>query len=348
MWGSGSKYLAPFEAFQDNGLQHVADEGNVTVRNGIIDGVKNTGLSVISSPGGTTVLDPVIYQNILINNTKYIGVYGGTSMQYGVNYEFRDLYFRESTNTYDFIGTPDVNYFISMNGTDKTSFIGNTFDDSKANTFQDSTGIETFGTRIDNGMDAPAYRVTPFKGFTAENYSMYFQTFGSAVPNTGTAVPYTTNNIVAEWIAGTSYKFYKCILNHTSSGATHPGADPTHWELITFDEDGDPSYHADWDAGDAQTDYPWDDLRLEADSEWNLKGIGLRGNERNTNYTTFQWFVDDNGDDTGNLELSGETDPTNFERQSEDVGRWVRCKAHIKLAGGSFVDEWVNSWTLVN
>jgi len=40
MWGSGSKYLAPFEAFQDNGLQHVADEGNVTVRNGIIDGVK--------------------------------------------------------------------------------------------------------------------------------------------------------------------------------------------------------------------------------------------------------------------------------------------------------------------
>jgi len=67
MWGSGSKYIAPFQAFQDNGLQHVADEGNVTVRNGIIDGVPNTALSVISSPGGTAVLAPVIYQNLLHN-----------------------------------------------------------------------------------------------------------------------------------------------------------------------------------------------------------------------------------------------------------------------------------------
>lgn len=350
MVSSGSKWISPFQAFQDNADQYVTDEGKVTMRNFIIDGVPNTAISLISSPGGSPTTEPAIIQNFLVNETRDLGTYGGASMQYGVYWEMRDGYFKDASNSYDFIGGTEHNYYISMNGTDKVSCVNLTSDNAKGSLFG-STGTvdDIIGTATDNAMADIEYLVPQFKGRTTTQYKgIYFETFGSSVPNSGTAVPYTTGDIVARWIPGTSYRFYNCKLGHTSSGATHPESDGTHWEIITFDSEGDPSYHVDWDAGDPQTNYPFDDFRQRSNSIWNIKGMGLKSNERNTNYTSFQWMIDDNGDDSGNLELAGETDPNRFEAGSEDVGRYVRCKAYVKLPGGGVSTAWLGSWTLVN
>lgn len=350
MVSSGSKWIAPFQAFQDNALQYVTDEGKVTVRNFIIDGVPNTAISLISSPGGTPSSEPAVIQNFLVNGTRDLGAYGGTSMQYGVPWELRDGYFKDASNTYDFIGGTEHNYYISMNGTDPVNCVNITYDNAKGSLFGSTGDVDDIiGTTVDNSMPDIEYNVPQFKGRTTDQYKgIYFQTFGSAVPNSGTAVPYTAGDIVARWIEGSSYRFYNCELGHTSSGATHPEDDAVHWEIITFDSEGDPSYHVDWDAGDPQTNYPFDDFRLIADSYWNLKGMGLRSNFRNTNTTTYQWYINDSASETGMKSVNGQVKPDDYEVSSEDSKRYVRCKSYFKPVPGQIIEQWLDSWIQVN
>lgn len=348
MVSSGSKWLGPFQPFQDNADQYVPDEGNVTMRNFIIDGVPNTALSLISSPGGTPTAEPVIIQNGVISSTRDLGMYGGASMQYGVSWELRDLYFIDASNDYDFIGESEHTHFIDMNGTDNVDFINIRYDNSKPNLFESTGAVDDIiGTTLDNSMPGIEYNVPQFKGRTTTQYKgIYFQTFGSAVPNSDTAVPYTTGDIVARWIEGTSYRFYNCKLGHTSSGATHPEDDAVHWEPITFDSEGDPSYHADHDSGDPQVNYPFDDFRLTADSYWNLKGMGLRSNFRNTNTSTYQWFISNSASETGMKAVAGQVKPE-FEKSTEDVNRFVRLRAYFKPSPGAIIEQWLGDWEQV-
>jgi len=344
-WASGVNWRKPFEPFQDAGIQEVNDEGKVKIWNFILDFVPNSAVSIINASGGTPTDEPVWFKNGLINDVGDLAVYGNSSMTHGVKHLFENLYFRQANNTYnEKPGATVHSYFVSMNGSDPNDWKNITSDNSKTNIFQDLTDIDNLiGTTTDNSMPAPQYNHPPFPGRIASQFGIYTEDYEN-----GTKVVYQVDDIVRMDIVGTGMRFYNCILGHTSSGSTHPNTDATHWEPIQFDEDGDATYEVDFDAGDNLTYEPWDDLRLVADDPWNIKGFGLRANFRNTDVTTFQWFVADDSSGTNTKELAGEKDPLYFERNFEDISKYVRCRAHIKLAGGSFVDEWLNSWTLVN
>lgn len=348
IYASADLWKAPFQPFQDNGFQWVVDEGRNVMRNGIIDGSANSPISVISSSVGTPDSDPAVIENVLINDTRDLGIYIGASVNQGVSWEYRNVYFNNANNTYNELTEATVSqYFISYNGSDKSSFINMTWDNSKPNLFEDETGLEIFGTVQDNAMSNPEYRNHGFPDRIAEQIEIYNESYTLA-PRVGDKIDYNLDDIGIRWLPGTSYRFYNCILAHTSSGSTHPESDPTHWELIQWDEEGDPSYDAAWDSGDSQSYYPPDDFRLVSNTTWNLEGMGLSSNERNTNYTYFQWMIDDNGDDSGNLELAGKTDPNELEIFAEDRGRYVRCKAYVKLPGGGISTAWLGDWVQVN
>ena len=342
-WGAGVNFKKPFEPFQDAGLQQVSDEGKVFIRNFIIDWVPNSAVSIINAAGGTP-LYPVVFQNGLINDVGDLAVYGNSSMTHGVKHEFRNLYLRQANNTYDDKpGATVHNYFASMNGTDPNDWIATTYDNSKANLFQDVSDIDDIiGTTVDNTMPAPDYNHPPFPNRIASQYSVYTEDYEG-----GTKVVYPLDYIVSMDIVGTGRRYYNCILGHTSSGSTHPDTDAVHWQLIRFDEEGDASYEVDFDAGDVLTFDPWDDLRLKANSTWNLKGMGLRSNFRNTNTTTYQWFIDDDGSDAGSKAVAGQV-TREFEVSSEDKGRYIRLKAYFKPSSGPEVEVWINNWTQVN
>lgn len=345
IYAAGSKWKDAFQQFQDNGFQHVADEGKVKVRNGIIDGTPNSPFSIISSPGGTPTSEPVVFQNILVNDTRDLGVYGGSSMQYGVKYEFRDMYFRAANDTYNELTEAAVsNYFVSMNGTDENNWVNTTWDNSKPNLWESSSQIDDIiGSQQDNDMPAPDYNKGPFPGKTAEKFEVYSEEYPSWSSRTGDKVVYTSGDVVRRDLVGTGQRFYECILGHTSSGSTHPESDAVHWTLITWDSNCFPSYHASWTSGGTQNYYPCDDFRLTADSYWNLKGMGLRSNFRNTNTTTYQWYIDDNGDETGMKAVAGQVKPE-FEKSTEDYGRYVRLKVYFKPSPGAIIEQWLGDW----
>lgn len=337
----------PFQQYQDNGGQYATDNGPNTFRNGIIDGAANTALSVLpftATPSG----EPIIIENILFNENRYIGIYTGTS-ESGSDWIFRNLYFKDFNNTYPELSEGSTaNYVISENNDDRMSFINITKDNTRSNLFENSGVVDDIiGTQNDNAMPDIEYRMPSFPGRSVEQIEYYTEEYASWSTRAGDKVAYSTDDIVIRPIVGTGIRYYNCISGHTSSSSTHPEDDATKWEVIYWDESGWPSYHVNHDAGDDQTFYGWDDLRLVADSHWNLLGIGLSSNERNTNYTYFQWYIDDNGDETGMKELAGMT-KLELPKSIEDIGRYVRLKAYVKLAGGSIVEEWVNSWTLVN
>src|SRR5688572_9484384 len=344
-WGADGRWKHPFEPFQDNGGQWVPDEGRNHIRNFIFDGAANTVLSILSGSTGTPTLEPAVVQNGLFNDGRDRGIYTSSGLVNGVNFELRDLYFRGFNDTYTELTESAVNtHFISHNGTDKFSAFNITYDNSRANLWEDATDIDDIvGVTVDNGMDAPAYNVPAFPDRLASQYSQWGEEYTVGV-RTGDKIAYALDDVVANWVPGQEYKFYNCISAHTSSAATRPDLDAVHWELITWDEEGDPIYHADWDAGDDQTEYPWDDYRLTSDSEWNLKHMGLRSNFTNTDVTTFQWMIDANGDGPGNFELGGET-TLELTKWPEDYGKYVRLKCRFKPASGPTVEKWVTSWT---
>lgn len=349
IWGPDGRWKHPFEPFQDNGAQWVADEGRNKMRNFIIDGGANTMLSILSGSTGTPTIEPAVIQNGLFNDGRDRGIYTASGLTNGVNWELIDLYFRAFNNTYPELTEAASNtHVISHNGTDKFSAKNITWDNSKTNLWEDATDIDDIiGTQQDNAMDAPAYNMPSFPDRLASQYSQWGEEYTVGV-RTGDKIDYALDAIVANWVPGQEYKYYNCILAHTSSAATRPDLDATHWEEILWDEEGWPNYHANHDAGDTQTEYGWDDYRLTADSEWNLKGMGLRSNFRNTNTTTYQWYIDDNGDETGMQELSGEK-KKEFEKSTELKGRYVRLKAFVKpVYPGAIIEQWVSDWVLVN
>lgn len=350
IYAAATDFIDPFQDFQSGGTQFLVDEGDNIVRNGIIDGWGYAALNIFSSTAGSPAGETAIFDNILCNDGRATGIYTGPTSN-GVNWEFRNLYFRAFNDTYDeFSGTTVPNYIISENSSDETAFINIWKDNTKANFFENqSVAGQVIGTTVDNGMDAPGYRVPPFPDRIAEQVTFYAEATATQIighPTEDDPVVYQTDDIVARPIVGTGWRFYNCISGHTSSGSTHPEDDPTKWEVIMWDSNGVPSYHDDYN-GVGVTYYPWDDFRLTADSEWNIKGMGLTSNERNTNHTTFQWYIADDNTGTNTKELAGERKLT-FERHIEDVGKYVRLKSFFKPASGPIVEVWVNDWKLVN
>lgn len=347
-YAAAAKWKNAFQQYQDNGIQWLVDEGDNLMQNFILDGWGDSGFSLLGSSIGSPGVQPAIIRNGLINDGRRIGMYMNSTMNHGVNWELRNLYFRQFNNTYNELSeVPVPGYVISSkNGTDKVSVIGVTWDNSKTSLLESDSGYETFGTVQDNAMPAPEYKNTGFPGKTAEQIEQWTETYAYWCVRAGEAVEYRTGDIVALWRVNVLYRYYLCLSDHTSSALTRPDIDLVHWDPITWDESGVPSYDAGHNPSDTQTFKVQQDFRLVADSEWNLKGIGLSMNERNTSTTTFQWFIANTLTGTGAKELAGETS-RRLHKNPEDVGRYVRLKMYFKKSDDAFEEVWVTGWTLL-
>lgn len=350
-YAPATRWKEPFEQYQDNGNQYATDEGWNNLRNAIIHGAANTQLSVLPYTG-TDPGKPVIIENMLLTGGRYIGVYTGTTAS-GSDWIFRNIYLKDFNNTYpELTEGSTATYMISENNPDRMSFMNIVKDNSRTNLFENSAVVnDIIGTSVDTGMPDPDYNVPPFPGKNVEEYEFYTEEYATRISGHQRQfdkVDYATGNIVGSPIVGTGFRYYICTSGHTSGSGTHPESDATHWSVITWDAEGDPSYSVDWDSGDAQTYYPWDDFRLTADSYWNLLNIGIRSNFRNTDKTVFQWYEADDAIGTNTIELAGERDPSKLITWAEDEGKYVRLKCFFKDSGGTITEHWVNSWTLVN
>jgi hypothetical protein len=347
-YAAAYKWKAAFQEFQGGCNQWLVDEGDNMMQNFIIDGWADSGFSLLGSSIGTPNNAPAIIRNGLINDGRRLGVYMNTTMNHGVKWELRDLYFRQFNNTYNEIDNQTVfPYAISAkNGTDKVSLINLTWDNSKTSLLESESGYESYGHVQDNAMPAPEYKNNGFPGKKAEQIEQWAELYAYWTDRAGEPISYNSGDIVALWRENVMYRYFICLGTHSSTPSTRPDIDPAHWTVITWDESGVPSYYPGHNPSDTQTYQIQQDFRLVADSEWNLKGMGLSMNERNTNTSSFQWYIANVITGTGAKELAGETRRI-LHKNPEDVGRYVRLKMYFKKADDSFEEVWVTGWTLL-
>lgn len=343
-YASAYKWKNPFQQFQDNGVQWMVDEGNNSLRNFIIDGWADSGLSLLSSSVGSPAGELAKIENGLFHDGRRIGMYINGGVNQGVKWLWRNLYFMKFNNTYNELSeTPVPTWILSQNnGSDTHSFVNITWDNTKSNLFEAVGNYEVISTTQNNALPSPTYKNSGFPGKKAEQIEQWAQTYASWSVRNGDPVSYNLGDIVALWRQNNFYRFYICISAHTGSAATRPDIAPSLWTLITWDEDGVPSYYTGHQPLDIQSYYPPDDFRLTADSTWNLKGMGLSSNEPNTSYTTYQWFISNDSVGTDMKELAGQTKRV-LTKESDDIGKYVRLQ--VKLRRISFIDtKWVTNW----
>lgn len=348
-FASAMAWKRAFQNFQSNNVQYVCDEGKNTMKDFIIDSCGDSLMNVLSGTTGTPTIEPVIVKNGYVGRGRRIGMYFGVNTG-GVNWEFRNLDFVHFVNNFNELDETAVpTYVVSKNGTDKTSWLDCKRDNTKSSFFEDAgvTGIEQKGITVDNAVPVPDYSNPGFPGRVPEQLEQWTEEYPSWSVRVGDKTSYLTNDIVLLWREGFFMRYYNCILGHTSSAATRPDIDPTHWTLVTWDTAGVPSYDGAHNAGTAQSyDPPWD-MRLTADSYHNLLGRGLSMNHRNTNTTTFQWFIYNN-DETNERPLAGQCTRI-LEISPEDRGNGykARLKMYFKEAGGSITEVWVGGYTVL-
>lgn len=281
VWASGSDWLNPFGANQDNGIQFLPGDGNIWMKDFVCDGFGDNGIIINGSDQGSSKTLPVVVKNALWNDGRNTGLYLNANTTNGLIHDWVACYWRAFNNTYGEAGSARTFVISTNNGTEEHRFRDCQWDGSKTTLFQTSAGYEILDF-VNAAMNAPAYVNSGFyEG--AEKYEHWKATYTG-----GAAVAYKIGDIVANIENGQEYSFYKAKTNHNAP-ATRPRSDSTNWEHVTWDTAGVRSDQGGWNSGSTQSNYPPDDFRLVADNFWNKRKMGLKSNPANTDYTQYIW-----------------------------------------------------------
>lgn len=349
IYGNNIAWKKEFQPGQDSCLQYSFNEADHKTRNGIIDvwgsnGVVNYGTTG-SFPDPTK---PAIIQNCLFNRGGGILKFINVSTTAGVVWDMRKLFVRGFTNIYyTDKGAPIEDYYVgNNNGTDKHRYKDIRYDGvGKTKFFQDTSGLEILKVTLDDSLPAPDY-INP--GFSEEEIvEQWFQYFGGYhfIPvETTRPTHWTTNHIAINCETGVEYAFYKCIEEHDST-SVRPRLS-SKFVRLTWDAYTIRSDKAGHDSGTTQSDYPPYDLRLKANTFYNLKEIGLLNNKPNTMYSQYQWHRSNTI-----AGLNPKIIPGGFNESyiptEDDRGKYLACKTRVKNDLGE-TSEWSwSSWILV-
>lgn len=279
---SGSDWKKPFGANQDNGIQFLPSEGDTYMSNFIVDGFGDNGIIINGSSEGTQKDRPSVIQNGLINDGRNTGVYLNANTTNGIKHEWRRLFFRGFNNTYGEAGVARDFVISQNNGNETHKWISCRHDGSKTSLFQNSGGYE-IQDFLQQSLPAPQYVNSGFYE-AAEKFAFWKATRSDNV----TRIDHSIGDIVANIENGQGYTIHKALTNHTTTDVT-PRLDTTNWMLLTWDESGTRNDQPGWQSGDVQSLVPPDDFRLVADNFYNKRGMGMKSNEQNTDYTQYKW-----------------------------------------------------------
>jgi hypothetical protein len=292
IFAADTNWLKPFQAGQSTGIQWVNSSGINKLSNIIVDGFATNGYmpfgsdqDIQNAPSGKSIVE-----NVLFNDGSVGGMYLHNTAKYGVNWHYKNVYYRAFNQKYfERTGEKFVPHIISRKwGTDPIFFERLIHDGSKPKVFEDVKGINVGEVILDTQMPAPKYLNTGFGNAPANKIKIWHQFLAGYFPASKPVNNVATVKVPTEWklddIAidaredGT-YEFYKCIVSHiTSTGTTVPRPkESTFFTHLTWDENGIRNDQSGWNKNLAQSLFPPDDLRLANDCYWKEKGMGVKG-----------------------------------------------------------------------
>lgn len=358
--------IRAFQGSQDTANQISHASGGNIFRNMITDGSAFS--SIGSGQFGTTdypglVVDSTIpsrTENSLFHRIGGILTYIHNSNVAGIWRMMRNVYLSNFSNRYYYEDINDFDdYYVSThNGTDRFSWIDITHDGAKTNFFQNDAGHEHINIQS-TALDSPEYLNSGFPEPTSDimNWKdVYGGYHNSDIVNQG--VTYLQNWVVVNIEHGIEYAIYKVMSPHmTSLGSLNPRADiaangEVRYKKMTWDTQGrrnllvDGTANPAWASGDVQSLVPPDDLRLAANSTWNRKGMGLRSNPQNTDYTQYQWYRNSTASITGAVIIPG-AKTRFYKAQDVDQGKYIAMGVRAK--GSEYDSSFrVSNWVLVS
>ncbi|MGJ8672096.1 immunoglobulin-like domain-containing protein [Rubritalea sp.] len=283
--GSATFFRHPFQArFQDNLHQLSFAEGDVTVRNNLLIGTNGAlhQFRYRDANSGTVTgrTDPTADKPVTMENNFY--GFGRTTMGYmwqgdGITpYLFKNNVYGDITvpGTDDTISVEqedDSGFFKIANNNNAITFEGNMYpagrdlyfistvdggNITRTNNIQQAAPTIQFkNSGFSNAID---WRTITFWAAAYDNTPTDFE-----VNKNGEFIPYALGEIVIFYDAAGNTKFFECVQAH--AGDYNPNSSPAYWSQLT------------WDG----RDLPPFDLRIEKDTYYNYRGMGLTYNEAN-------------------------------------------------------------------
>jgi hypothetical protein len=360
--------IRAFQGGQDTAIQWSQGSGGNIIKNLITDGsaFSSMGLAhfgTVDYPGLESVDEtvPSRAENCLFHRIGGIMSYIHNSNTSGVWKMMRGIYLLNFSNRYYYetINTLDDYYVSAHNGSDRFSWIDVVHDGAKTSFFENDTDHEYIDIVEDVALDDPEYMNAGNPEPTSDVMNWKDVYAGYHNSDTGSqGVTYLEGWIVANIEDGYEYAIYKVMQTHTTSlGSLNPRAHiaangETHYKKCTWDESGvrnlllDGTTNPSWASGDTQSLIPPDDLRLVADSYWNKKGMGLKSNPLNTDYTQYRWYRNSSASVTGAVIIPGAK--TRFYK-AQDVDRGKYIAMGVRAKGSTYDSSFrVSNWTLVS
>jgi hypothetical protein len=291
IYAADTNWLCPFKAGQSTGIQWVNASGNNKLTNIIVDGFASNGYmpfgsdqDIINAPSGKSFVE-----NILFNDGRATGMYLHNTAKYGLNWHYKNIYYRAFNNTYyERTGEKLSPYIISRKwGTDPIFFEHIVHDGSKLNVFEDVKGINIGEIILDTQMPVPKYINSGFGNTPANKIKIWHQFLAGYFPASKPINNVATVKVPTEWKlddiaidarADGTYGFFKCIVSHiTETGTTVARPqESTYFIHLTWDENGIRNDQTGWNKNLTQSLFPPDDLRLASDCYWKGKGMGVK------------------------------------------------------------------------
>jgi hypothetical protein len=283
VYAADTDWLHAFQAHQDTAIQWVVASGFNKLSNVIVDGFAAQSLCPFGSDQdvANASLGQSVVENILFNDGRKTGSYLHNSAHFGMNWTYKDLYYRAFNNTYsDRTGEKAVPYIISnRHGTDPVKYEKIIHDGSKPEIFENPNAVQIGEIVLDKSLPAPKYINSGFGNAPAHTIKIWHQYFGNYFdgPNY-TPTEWKFGEIAIDAREDGTYVFCKCIQEHiTATGTTvlRPKESPMFLQL-TWDANGIRNDQAGHDATSAQSLFPPDDFRLAVDCYWKAKGMGVK------------------------------------------------------------------------
>jgi hypothetical protein len=271
------RWINEFRAGQDTGIQWSIDEGENKLHHIIVDGFASVGIVPFGNPGGAS--GKSVVSDILFNDGIDTGIYLHKSASFGIDWTFKNLYYRgfQSACYYEGTGRPERKFMVSeKNGTDQYHFKNIVHDGSKQFVFQDTVKRKLkVQSVVYKDLPAVTYRNSGFyePASKIKQWHQFYAGYFPASKSGKIKIPtdWQAGDIAIETMGG--YSFYKCITAHTSS-ELRPAENP-YFVKLTWDEAGIRSDQKDWNATSTQSFFPPDDLRLVDNSYWDNMGFGF-------------------------------------------------------------------------
>jgi hypothetical protein len=272
------RWMNEFRAGQDTGIQWSIDCGDNKLHHVIVDGFASVGLVPFGNPSNTPGGKSEV-SDVLFNDGIDTGIYLHKSGSYGIEWTFKNLYYRSFKNScyYEGTGRPERKFIVSSrNGTDNYIFKNIVHDGSKPAVFQETEKKKISVESVSYKNLSPViYRNSGFyePASKIKQWSQYYAKYFPASKAGAMRIP-------TDWQAGDiaietegEYAFYKCLVGHTATDLG-PSKNP-YFVKLTWDENGIRSDQKNWDASTQQSLFPPDDLRLMPETQWEYSGLGF-------------------------------------------------------------------------